>query len=115
MFRLRLEWNHFVLNRFSTFELRESAERCHFTVEIHAAQRIQLAREGDGDRVVDEIVTGNTASVQRQQVPVKAADDGDQVYGILHGVGVGSGFLDGIILAIGDSCPAHRFLRGKVS
>jgi len=47
--------------------------------------------------MIDQIIAIDAASVQRQQVPMKSADDGDKIARILHGKSiVGSALLNGI-------------------
>lgn len=52
--------------------------------------------------MIDEIVAADTAAVQIKQVPVKTADDGDQIARILHGVCVRCGLLLDEIGSVGD-------------
>jgi hypothetical protein len=47
--------------------------------------------------VVDEVIATDTAAMQGQQMPMKAADNGHEIAGILDGIPIGSGLLlDGI-------------------
>ena len=68
--------------------------------------------------MIDEVVTADAAAMEGEQMPVKAADNGDEIHGVLDGVGVGCGFLLDGIGTVGDGgSVGHRLLpmtNGKV-
>lgn len=53
----------FVLDRLALFEPLSGAESRHLTVELHSAQAVQLARDGERDWVVDARVQAQTRYV----------------------------------------------------
>jgi len=107
------ERNDLVLDHFALLNAINRLESGHLPVETHPAQAVELADEGQSGRVVDEIIAADTAPMQSEQVPVKTADNGDQIAGILHGVGVGCGFLLDRIGTAGDGgCFRHCWLLG---
>src|SRR5580692_7963925 len=63
--------------------------------------------------MIDEVVAAHTAPMEGEHVSVKAADNGDEIHGVLHGIGVGCSFLlDGISTVGGGSSVGHRLLLG---
>jgi hypothetical protein len=87
----------FVLNHFASFNPVNGAERRNLPVERHAARAVQLADEGERDRMVDEVVAADPAAMNGEQMPMEGADNGDEIYSVLDGIGVGCGrLLDGV-------------------
>ncbi len=84
----------------------------HLPVERHAAQAVQLAQEGERDRMVDEVIPGDAPAMKGEHVTVKTANDGNQIYGVLDGIGVGCGLLLDGIGTVGDrSSVGHRYQK----
>ena len=79
----------FVLDCLALLNAVNGTESGHLPVERHSTQAVQLADEGQRDRMVDEVIAADAAAMEGEQMPVKAADNGDEIYGILDGVGVG--------------------------
>ena len=106
---LRSERDDLILSRFALLDAVDGIKCRHLAVERHAAQAVELAGEGQRDWVVDEIVAANSVTMEGEQVVVETADDGDEVTGVLNGVGVGRGFLLGWI-STACSCRSVRHL-----
>lgn len=79
----------------------------HLSIEGHPAKHGELADEGQRERMIDEVVAGEAAAMQSQQVAMKAADNGDQVAGVLDGIGVRGGLLMDGIGSVGDGGSGH--------
>ena len=84
------------------FDLVDGTECSHFPVGRHATERVELAREGQRDGVIDDVVTTDPASMSSRQVTMKAVNHGDEIAGVLHGVRIGCGFLLNRVSPIGD-------------
>jgi hypothetical protein len=68
-----------VLDHFTLLNAINRIETGHLPVETHPAQAFQLADEGERDWMVDEIITADPGAMESEQVPVEAADNGDQI------------------------------------
>jgi hypothetical protein len=105
--------NYLVVDRLASYKPINGAESGDFTIERHSTQAVQLAREGERDRVIDEVVPADAVTMHGEQVPVKAADNGDEIHSVLDGVGVGCCFLLDRVGTIGvGSSAGHHWLLG---
>jgi hypothetical protein len=107
------QWDHLVLDRSTSFEPVNGAESRHLPVERHSTQAVQLAREGERDWMVDEVVTADAAAMQGEQMSVKTSDNGNEITSVLDGAGVGCGLLlDGVGTVGGGGSVGHDWLLG---
>lgn len=81
------ERDDFVLDSLTAFDLVDGPKCGHFPVGRHATERVQLADKGQRNGMVDEIIATDAAAMQGQQVTVEAADNGDEIAGILDNRG----------------------------
>jgi len=56
--------------------------------------------------MIDEVVTADSAAMEGEQVSVEAADNGDEVHGVLDAVGVGCCFLGSGLSALIRQIPS---------
>ncbi len=111
--RARSKRHNLVLDCLALLDPINRTERRHFTVQGHSAQTVQFAHEGERDRMVDEIVAADAATMKGEQMAVEAADDGDEIHGVLDGVGVGCCFLLDRIGTVSDgNSVGHDWLLG---
>jgi hypothetical protein len=107
------ERDHFVLSGCTCRDSVDGSERRHFPIEIHAAERIQLADERQGHWVIDQIVPANAASMKFDQMTVKTAHNGNEIHRILNGIGVGCGLLLDGIGSCGDGGAIWHYCSSK--
>ena len=96
------EWDHFVLDALALHDLVNGTKCGHFPFERHATERVQLAREGQRDGMIDDVIATDPAAMQSQQMTMKAANHGDKIAGVLHGIRIGCGFLLNRVSPVGD-------------
>lgn len=77
--------NDLVLGRLTSSNLVNGSQSSEFPARRHATQGIQLARECQGNGMIDEVVAKDARTMKGEQMPMEAADDGHEIHRILHG------------------------------
>ena len=77
------------LSRLTFFDQVDGIQCSHLSFKRHATERIQLAGERQRHGMVDEVVAVDPATMQGQNVAMKAAHHGNEIAGVLHRIGSG--------------------------
>jgi hypothetical protein len=98
-----LKRDHFVLGVFPLLEPVDGSECRHFPFQCHPAQAVQFRHEGQTGGMIYQSIPTDPGTMQGEQVLVPTADDGDEIAGVLHFVGVTGGVAFDFVASVGDS------------